>query len=190
MGVPDSDWGERLCAAWVPVDGHACPTGPELRAWGKERLAPYKVPHDFAPVDGLPRNAMGKVRKDTVSDMFTGSEAPPDPGSDPGDPGGARDSVPRFRGVRLIQAILDNLRTYWIVHLLLLVYTALLAYHAWSGNRKTHGVADYFVGGRSMGPVAIGLSFFATLLRARTRSSAFRARRTTGGSPGSCSFLS
>ncbi len=62
----------------------------------------------------------------------------------------------------MIQAILDNLRTYWIVHLLLLVYTALLAYHAWSGNRKTHGVADYFVGGRSMGPVAIGLSFFAT----------------------------
>ena len=62
----------------------------------------------------------------------------------------------------MIQAILDNLRTYWIVHTLLLVYTALLAYHAWSGNRKTSGVTDYFVGGRSMGPVAIGLSFFAT----------------------------
>ena len=85
VGVPDSDWGERLCAAWVPVDGHARPTGPELRAWGKERLAPYKVPHDFEPVDGLPRNAMGKVRKDAVSGMFTGSEAPPDPGTDPGD---------------------------------------------------------------------------------------------------------
>ena len=85
VGVPDSDWGERLCAAWVPLDGHACATGPELRAWGKERLAPYKVPHDFMPVDGLPRNAMGKVRKDAVSDMFTGSEAPPDPGTDPGD---------------------------------------------------------------------------------------------------------
>ena len=62
----------------------------------------------------------------------------------------------------MIQAILDNLRTYWIVHLLLLAYTALLAWHAWTGNRKTSGVADYFVGGRSMGPIAIGLSFFAT----------------------------
>ncbi len=62
----------------------------------------------------------------------------------------------------MIQAILDNLRTYWIVHLLLALYTALLAYHAWSGNRSTKGVADYFVGGRSMGPVVIGLSFFAT----------------------------
>ena len=62
----------------------------------------------------------------------------------------------------MIQAILDNLRTYWIVHLLLLLYTGLLAYHAWTGNRRTKGVADYFVGGRAMGPIAIGLSFFAT----------------------------
>ncbi|MXW17717.1 MAG: sodium/solute symporter [Gemmatimonadetes bacterium] len=62
----------------------------------------------------------------------------------------------------MIDAILDNLRTYWIVHVLLLAYTAVLAHHAWSGNRRTRGVADYFVGGRSMGPIAIGLSFFAT----------------------------
>ena len=62
----------------------------------------------------------------------------------------------------MIQAILENLRTYWIVHLLLLLYTVLLAYHAWSGNRETKRVADYFVGGRAMGPIAIGLSFFAT----------------------------
>lgn len=62
----------------------------------------------------------------------------------------------------MIEAFLDNLRTYWILHLLLLAYTAVLAYHAWSGNRGTRGVTDYFVGGRSMGPIAIGLSFFAT----------------------------
>ncbi|MDH3224084.1 MAG: sodium/solute symporter [Gemmatimonadota bacterium] len=62
----------------------------------------------------------------------------------------------------MLQAIADNLRTYWIVHLLLAIYTVLLAYHAWAGNRETKGVADYFVGGRSMGPIAIGLSFFAT----------------------------
>ena len=62
----------------------------------------------------------------------------------------------------MIQAILDNLRTYWMVHLLLLAYTAFLAHQAWSANRGTRGVADYFVGARSMGPIAIGLSFFAT----------------------------
>lgn len=62
----------------------------------------------------------------------------------------------------MIDAILDSLRTYWPVHLLLLAYTGVLAYHAWAGHRKTRSVADYFVGGRSMGPIAIGLSFFAT----------------------------
>jgi len=62
----------------------------------------------------------------------------------------------------LIHAILDNLRTYWLVHLLLTGYTCVLVYHAWSGNRSTKSVADYFVGGRAMGPLAIGLSFFAT----------------------------
>lgn len=62
----------------------------------------------------------------------------------------------------MIDAILDNLRTYWPVHLLLVAYTGVLAYHAWSGNRSTRSIADYFVGGRAMGPLTIGLSFFAT----------------------------
>jgi SSS family transporter len=61
-----------------------------------------------------------------------------------------------------VSALLDSLRTYWMVHALLVLYTLLLAYHAWTGNRETRGVADYYVGGRSMGAIAIGLSFFAT----------------------------
>ncbi|MDE2980121.1 MAG: acyl-CoA synthetase [Gemmatimonadota bacterium] len=71
VGVPDPEWGERICAAWVAADGFGPVDGPTLRAWGKERLAPYKVPHNFLPVGDLPRNAMGKVRKDAVSRMFT-----------------------------------------------------------------------------------------------------------------------
>ena len=61
-----------------------------------------------------------------------------------------------------MSAILDSLLTYWPVHLLLAVYTGVLAYHAWQGSRETHGLADYYVGGRSMGGVTLGLSFFAT----------------------------
>ncbi len=64
--------------------------------------------------------------------------------------------------MNLIDAILDNLRTYWPAHLLLLLYTVLLAHHAWSGNRATKGLADYYIGGRGLGGVALGLSFFAT----------------------------
>ena len=77
VGVPDREWGERICAAWVPGGGRDPVDGAELRAWGKDRLAPYKVPHDFIPVEGLPRNTMGKVRKDAVSGMFTRSGAGP-----------------------------------------------------------------------------------------------------------------
>lgn len=61
-----------------------------------------------------------------------------------------------------MSALLQSLQTYWPVYLLLLGYASLLAYHAWAGNRETHGVADYYVGGRAMGGVALGLSFFAT----------------------------
>ena len=42
------------------------------------------------------------------------------------------------------------------------LYTAMMVWHAVEGRRRSHGRADYYVGGRSMGGVAIGLSFFAT----------------------------
>ncbi|MCH7683823.1 MAG: hypothetical protein IIB35_08955 [Gemmatimonadetes bacterium] len=45
---------------------------------------------------------------------------------------------------------------------LLVAYTAVLAQHALAGRRQTKGLADYYVGGRSMGGIALGISFFAT----------------------------
>ena len=62
----------------------------------------------------------------------------------------------------MIDAVLGNLREYWMVHTLMALYTVILAHHAWSGNKKTKDLADYYVGGRSMGGWIIGLSFFAT----------------------------
>ena len=62
----------------------------------------------------------------------------------------------------MIDAVVANLREYWMVHSLLALYTVMLAHHAWTGNRKTKGLADYYVGGRNMGGWVIGLSFFAT----------------------------
>jgi len=62
----------------------------------------------------------------------------------------------------LVDTILHSLRTYWPAHLLLLLYTLVLAHHAWSGKRATKGIADYYIGGRALGGVALGLSFFAT----------------------------
>lgn len=62
----------------------------------------------------------------------------------------------------VLEALVGSLRTYWPAHLLLLLYTVVLAHHAWSGNRATHGIADYYIGGRALGGAALGLSFFAT----------------------------
>ncbi|MCH8126746.1 hypothetical protein IIC38_12410 [candidate division KSB1 bacterium] len=58
--------------------------------------------------------------------------------------------------------IFAGFQKYWMVHLLLILYITMLAYHAWKGNRQTKDVTDYYIGGRSLGGTAIGLSFFAT----------------------------
>jgi malonyl-CoA/methylmalonyl-CoA synthetase len=60
IGVPDETWGDRVTACCVL---RAPLTIEELRAWGKERLAVYKVPQELRVLDALPRNAMGKVQK-------------------------------------------------------------------------------------------------------------------------------
>ena len=70
VGVPHEEWGEQLCAAWVRAADSEGAAAAELRAWGKERLAPYKVPHLFRAVPELPRNAMGKVQKADVRRML------------------------------------------------------------------------------------------------------------------------
>lgn len=69
VGVPDPAWGDRVCAAVVLRDG-ATVEPEELRAFARSRLAPYKVPKNFALVDDLPRNAMGKVTKLQVGSLF------------------------------------------------------------------------------------------------------------------------
>jgi malonyl-CoA/methylmalonyl-CoA synthetase len=67
VGVPDDEWGERVCVAVVVHDGADVD---DLRAWAKARLAPYKVPREVVVVDDLPRNAMGKVTKPEVARLF------------------------------------------------------------------------------------------------------------------------
>jgi SSS family transporter len=54
------------------------------------------------------------------------------------------------------------LAAHWPFLLLLVLYSTMLVRHALEGRRRTHGRADYYVGGRSMGGLVLGLSFFAT----------------------------
>jgi malonyl-CoA/methylmalonyl-CoA synthetase len=69
VGVSDPEWGERVSAA-VELKPGASLALEELQRWAKAILAPYKVPRALAPVEALPRNAMGKVVKPQVARLF------------------------------------------------------------------------------------------------------------------------
>ena len=69
VGVNDAEWGERVSAA-VELKPGASLSLEDLQRWAKTILAPYKVPRALAPVDALPRNAMGKVVKPQVARLF------------------------------------------------------------------------------------------------------------------------
>jgi malonyl-CoA/methylmalonyl-CoA synthetase len=80
VGLPDDTWGETV-AAWVVLRAGssydasetAAGVGAEdlaaaLAAHVEPRLAAYKRPRRWTATDTLPRNAMGKVRRDVLRD--------------------------------------------------------------------------------------------------------------------------
>ncbi len=69
VGVPDSEWGERVAAA-VVVHTKQTVDLETLRAWCKQRMAAHKVPSRLLTLEALPRNAMGKVIKTSVTNLF------------------------------------------------------------------------------------------------------------------------
>ena len=69
VGVPDETWGERVAVAVVRVDGSDLDEQ-LLLEWGRSRISAYKLPRTVRFVDGLPRNAMGKVTKPAVRELF------------------------------------------------------------------------------------------------------------------------
>jgi malonyl-CoA/methylmalonyl-CoA synthetase len=64
-GEPDSDLGERIIA-WIVVEGPDRPGEQELVDHVARLLTPHKRPREVRFLDGLPRNAMGKVTKATL----------------------------------------------------------------------------------------------------------------------------
>jgi malonyl-CoA/methylmalonyl-CoA synthetase len=69
VGVADEEWGERVAVAVVPRSGEG-PGLEGLREWAAEGLAKYKLPTRLRLVDELPHNAMGKVVKARVRELF------------------------------------------------------------------------------------------------------------------------
>ncbi len=77
VGVPDSEWGERVAAAVVLNEGDVLDLT-RFRAWAKELLATHKLPSRLLVLDALPRNALGKVMKPAVAALFQTTGCDPD----------------------------------------------------------------------------------------------------------------
>ena len=60
VGVPDTEWGEKVVAAVVAVEGEVVSEA-ELQAWVKERLRSSKVPAHVLVCESLPYNETGKL---------------------------------------------------------------------------------------------------------------------------------
>jgi fatty-acyl-CoA synthase len=67
IGMKNEKWGEIGRAAVVLKPGQELSEG-EILAFLRDRLAKYKVPKDVVFLDQLPRNAAGKVLKNTLRD--------------------------------------------------------------------------------------------------------------------------
>ena len=66
-GLPDKMKGETV-KAWVVVRPGKAVTPQELRAFAKEKLAPYKVPSQIEIVSDLPKSQVGKVLRRMLRD--------------------------------------------------------------------------------------------------------------------------
>ncbi|MCA9131541.1 MAG: AMP-binding protein, partial [Planctomycetales bacterium] len=69
IGLPDDKWGETVAAAVVLRREQSLDLA-ALHAWAQDRISHYKLPRRLLVVDQLPRNAMGKVTKPTVTKLF------------------------------------------------------------------------------------------------------------------------
>lgn len=66
IGVPHPQWGETVKAVYatkIEIDENT------LKAYLEEHLAKYKIPRLFERVEALPRNASGKILKQSLKEQ-------------------------------------------------------------------------------------------------------------------------
>ena len=68
VGLADEEWGEIIGASLVLNNDEL--SIESLKIWLKEKLPGYKIPKKFIIQNDLPRNAMGKVTKNDLKNLF------------------------------------------------------------------------------------------------------------------------
>ena len=74
VGLPHAQWGEQVTAVIVPQSG-AKPTIAQLDQGCLDQIARFKRPRQYVFLDSLPRNATGKVLKDSLIRSISGSDS-------------------------------------------------------------------------------------------------------------------
>jgi O-succinylbenzoic acid--CoA ligase len=69
VGIDDAEWGQRVAAAVVLVDGSRT-TEADLIAYCREHLAGYKLPRVIRFVESLPQTTSGKIQRAAVRELF------------------------------------------------------------------------------------------------------------------------
>jgi fatty-acyl-CoA synthase len=69
VGVPDSKYGEELCA-WIKLKPGATATEDEIRFFCRRELAHYKVPRYVKFVKEFPQTVTGKIQKFKIRDQM------------------------------------------------------------------------------------------------------------------------
>ncbi len=68
IGVPDSKYGEELCA-WIILKSGQQTTADEIRAFCQGKIAHYKVPRYIRFVESFPMTITGKIQKFVMRDL-------------------------------------------------------------------------------------------------------------------------
>ncbi|WAA12965.1 class I adenylate-forming enzyme family protein [Fervidibacillus halotolerans] len=69
VGIPDEKWGERI-VAFVSFKGEELQKD-ELKKYCEKKLAKFKVPKEFVPLDQLPKTPVGKIDKKALIKSVT-----------------------------------------------------------------------------------------------------------------------
>jgi long-chain acyl-CoA synthetase len=70
IGAPDSDWGEKLIAYVIPVEGSGL-KGQDVISFVERRLASYKKPKEVIMTDEIPYSPSGKVLKRALREDYS-----------------------------------------------------------------------------------------------------------------------
>jgi malonyl-CoA/methylmalonyl-CoA synthetase len=70
LGIPDETWGETVVAVLVLKEKESIVDAKSINEWLSDKLPAYKIPKKYHFVDELPRNAMGKIVKNSLKELL------------------------------------------------------------------------------------------------------------------------